>query len=1438
MAQWPLKRMWEEVDAEGDRRSYSTLDLGEFPACVLLGTAGLGKTTELKSLCDSEKSLGKNVRFVRLVELGATADGLQQGLEGLLTDIAPPVALYLDALDEVLVPVRTATAIVARWIGALDISHYPFIRISCRSSVWADAVKDALLEKYEEDYFIQVALQPLSDSDVETACTAEALDSTAFRKAVNSIGAGPLARQPLTLRLLLNLFKEKEKALPDNRAELFKRAIHTLVKQPRERHDLGTSLQLIEPEVIKGAETIACLTLFSGKESIDLNDSPSEGSIGEVELQNVAADLFGTDAATLRKLAQYPLFDRETSGSFRFQHRQIAEYLAGRRLSELPFHQARSLLASGLGWQSGVAGPLREIAAFAAMLSDAIAQWVTEYDPEVVGASDIDNNQLRARATQNLIALFRSGRYTYVQLDALQLDGLRHDGADAILRPLLLASSTEPPDVVELVLALIRDWPLREMSDDLATMMLDAATPHALRVSAGYVLLKMGTTEAQKRLLPLIHSQEDDPEFSLKGLALRANWPVHLTVDELFAALTPPLEDMRHGAYDGFFFHLDQEGFDAADNRLAGLVWARQFVTRDNSYDSGARIATRIAIAAVDELDREGVLPALVDLMVAAANAHKSSPLIPPRSYSAKTSEVEIPVTAARPKARRMLLEEIASRAPLETYLAVELVRKSHLLESDDFVWILEHATNPAFPFEVQRCYAFFLRLINWYDNQPRVDAWLAVRDHPAVAAELKLDMWVELDSEQAKYQRDCWEADQEHKLRPPKEQEAADTTGLLEKALHVCETESPHGFYEVCALLTFEPVDEEHGSHKRLSEAGGWSLAPSEIRPRVIAAAKGFLDADTKSIELARTSHLNNIHGTAMVAMRLILQSEPQWLELKDVAWWEQWTWYILRELRPGLEPPDQQGPVRDLLAMLLAKSPKSALSEFQRLCEDEEDAATHLLESLLELAAPIPCPDLDEQLLAYLGHDTPAFRKALAIGEFLSEREPEKVEALLAAMVQPKSMEKHSDAVAGLTLACLRHRPSASWPLIDSIFHKHPAIQARVLLRYASMQEIRAVVRGGKGAELDFTNAQRAQLAMHIFREFPPESDLQDQKRAHSVTDRHAVAHLRDRVVSWLGDQREASAVEALRFLEATLGSKYSWLRYPRSRAERNYLLSKWSPIPVEQMADILRARNTRLIRSGVDALEACVAAIEVFQEQIRTNQIPMATLWDFPKRGKRTPKDETTLSNVLAASLRQYFREYAVAASREELVHSRLDPASAGGPPSSELDIGITIPAAGSATGEAIRVPVEIKLSHNPEAKTGLEEQLFKRYMTQWSTPLGVYVVVWTGVKQTKKGSWSSPSGAKKYLEDQAQRVAPPPIDVRVVMVDIAPSITIPVAQAKRSRSNRARAKRGRETAKKARPVGYRAKKTLKGATKASAQKAKRKGVAKVRKRRRKS
>ena len=301
------------------------------------------------------------------------------------------------------------------------------------------------------------------------------------------------------------------------------------------------------------AELVASYTILSGRETVDLGHEGPPHHLNWRDIVDV--DDGHTSLETLRVVGSSGLCDATQPTSFRFGHRQFAEYLAGRRLAKLPPHQARGLLASLAGWRAGVAGPLRETASFAAMFNSDLAAWLAEWDPEVVGLSDVADRELRRRATLGLLDRFRRGKLTDTQIGhgGIELRGFQYHGADADLRKVLRERGDRCEDVLECAIGLIESWSLSSMSDDLAELVCDAAAPLQSRVAAGYALSKCGTDAACGQLKQLLPDPAGDDRDELRGIALLCNWPDRLSGPRLAGhtegGIRPFLSRLVHGFF-------------------------------------------------------------------------------------------------------------------------------------------------------------------------------------------------------------------------------------------------------------------------------------------------------------------------------------------------------------------------------------------------------------------------------------------------------------------------------------------------------------------------------------------------------------------------------------------------------------------------------------------------------------------------------------------------------------------------------------------------------------------------------------------------------------------------------------------------------------------------------------------------------------------------
>jgi len=106
MTNWSIERTWTCPVKKGDDKTRRSAELCSMNAVCLLGSAGLGKTFEMDQMAEIERASGRTVRASRLAMLGFRENGLRAGLNQLSADATAETTIYLDALDEAMVPFR------------------------------------------------------------------------------------------------------------------------------------------------------------------------------------------------------------------------------------------------------------------------------------------------------------------------------------------------------------------------------------------------------------------------------------------------------------------------------------------------------------------------------------------------------------------------------------------------------------------------------------------------------------------------------------------------------------------------------------------------------------------------------------------------------------------------------------------------------------------------------------------------------------------------------------------------------------------------------------------------------------------------------------------------------------------------------------------------------------------------------------------------------------------------------------------------------------------------------------------------------------------------------------------------------------------------------------------------------------------------------------
>lgn len=564
---------------------------------VLLGEPGSGKSSEWRKL---HHRLGTSAHH-HFLNLGAFASEGELR-EDILEDpkferwqqASYKLTLWLDSLDEGLLHMRKLQDTLLRILRKLPLERL-HLRITCRNAVWPVAFTELLSDLWQcgpqptSEQLSVLLLRPLTRQQVTQAAQAEGLLPEDFLTAVAELNAQPLASIPVTLRLLLPLYKKHQPGFGVSesvgRAGLYEWGCLQLCDAPDEKRGKrpdGRQRLLL-------AGYLAYLAVFSNRRQIHIE--PVKGELGENALDPYAAgagltvpwqELRATisPAAIQDLLENTSLFTDLGNGCLVWVHQAFAEYLAAWyiNLTSISVGSLRALFRSEADPTGGVVPALRETAAWLAELRAAFWQELVRLDPLALVRGDLRRlrDEQRATVVQQLIMVIGTLAYPpyLVSQERSFMQQLWHPGLAAQLEP-LLTSDDVPSATVRFAMDMAKGCRIQELVPVLTRQVLDVMQPFQKRAYALDILRDIMPDEAKSNLRPLIHNIPDEDERDeFRGDLLWTLWPAHLGPDELLPLLTPEKEDHYGGAYAHFMLRVEKADVQFSNASVqASLDW-------------------------------------------------------------------------------------------------------------------------------------------------------------------------------------------------------------------------------------------------------------------------------------------------------------------------------------------------------------------------------------------------------------------------------------------------------------------------------------------------------------------------------------------------------------------------------------------------------------------------------------------------------------------------------------------------------------------------------------------------------------------------------------------------------------------------------------------------------------------------------------------------
>ena len=222
---------------------------------------------------------------------------------------------------------------------------------------------------------------------------------------------------------------------------------------------------------------------------------------------------------------------------------------------------------------------LHETAAWLASMDHDFMTKVMATDPQVLLASTIMSADAATREKLTSAILDRFEKCGAAERDpnfSPRYDVLKHPNIANQLRPILVEKELNS-ELRRVVLDIVEARG-RELYDQLLTIALDKGEERYIRHRAAFILSRVGTEPHKKALSPLLNTADEDPEDELRGAALLALWPDHISAAGVFDELAKERHGSVYGTFTLFIVSYLLKGLRFVDVPIA-LDWAAEHAT-------------------------------------------------------------------------------------------------------------------------------------------------------------------------------------------------------------------------------------------------------------------------------------------------------------------------------------------------------------------------------------------------------------------------------------------------------------------------------------------------------------------------------------------------------------------------------------------------------------------------------------------------------------------------------------------------------------------------------------------------------------------------------------------------------------------------------------------------------------------------------------------
>ena len=901
--------------------------IDQYPCLALLGEPGIGKSTAMEAACQHQNDKVKEGRANAEI-LNLNLRSYREG-ERLINDLfesqifktwhsgSGRLVIFLDSYDECLLELKKLGQLLAdqlqkykSQIGRL------YLRIACRTAVWPSFLENELRKIYGDKAFGVYQLAPLRRIDVEEAAAKEGFSSDSFLNAVRDKNVISFAIKPITLRFLFNMYRSQGTLDAKTNIDLYYNGCICLCEEPSESRVASEQQgNLDKNQRLIIAARIAAVTILSNREAvwsgIHLDEAPSQDfSIDLIQgkCETYSNNQFIISREDIKETLDTGLFSTRGENRLGWAHQSYAEFLAAWYINhhQTPIHEISELLFTQDQQNKRLIPQLQQTAAWLAGMRRDVFDLIVESDTEALLTVDNGAREQTAKILiDHLLSDFRKGKiYDYYKYNDCY-HRLQHADLANQLRPyikLMGQANTTREFISNARHAAIRiaeQCRVIKVQQDLVDLALDSNEDNYLRSSAAHAISDYGEEIYKQRLKPLaLDAGPDDSDDELKGYALWATWPNHLSAAEMFDYLTKPKQLNLTGSYKIFIYsklapHLKPDDLPVA------LDWLMKRQGENDWRDPFAELGDQITFEASHYLMVPDILRLFADVAFMRWEGHIRSVPIELRHVPIEHGQQTDYAFASLEDdtIRRDLLSQVV-------YLACE--RHSHpdfsiiyqdIAKPTDFDWILSILHQPnSHSREEDEMWAKLLRGGFDIANYNHVDAILtSCQINNTVRAAFKYFVEpIDLDSDEAtklkeydKYDQDITEDSRIVHANVPLEQQ-------IDECLTAFEAGVMDAFWRLLYKLSLKSVSDlecVNLAQLDISMLPGWLVANKEIQNRIVKAANLYLkECDQRSYNWAYSDEVFLPFIAGCQALYLLMHTDQVQFNDLPADCWSKW--------------------------------------------------------------------------------------------------------------------------------------------------------------------------------------------------------------------------------------------------------------------------------------------------------------------------------------------------------------------------------------------------------------------------------------------------------------------------------------------------------------------------------------------------------------------